>query len=76
MKNQRKNFTYKYFKPVKAAIIILMLVFSLQFSQAMAQSNQFAPVDIDGSQLFRVASTNDYTVNKGLNLSIKSFKKQ
>ncbi|MGB3639761.1 MAG: mechanosensitive ion channel domain-containing protein [Rivularia sp. (in: cyanobacteria)] len=64
MKNQRKNFTYKYFKPVKAAIIILMLVFSLQFSQAMAQSNQFAPVDIDGSQLFRVASTNDYTAQQ------------
>ena len=57
MKKKLKNLTYKYFKPVKAAIIILMLVFSLQFSHAMAQSTNFAPVDIDGRQLFQVAST-------------------
>ena len=57
MKSKLKNLTYKYLKPVKAAIIILVLVISLQFSHAMAQSNESAPVDIDGSQLFRVAST-------------------
>ncbi len=53
--------TSKYFKPLKAVIIILMLVFSLQCTQAMAQSNQSnqsAPVAIDGKQLFRVRDTN------------------
>ncbi len=57
MKNKLKNLTYKFLKPVKAVIIILMLVFSLQFSHAMAQTSKFAPVNIDGRKLFQVAST-------------------
>lgn len=58
MRNTLKLRSYKYFKLVKTAIIILMLVFSLQFiPTVMAQSNQLAPVDIDGSKLFLVAGT-------------------
>ncbi len=64
MKNPLKNFTFKYFKPVKAVIIILMLAFSLQFTHAVAQSNQFAPVAIDGNQLFRVSDTNGESAKK------------
>lgn len=58
MKNKSENLRYKYFKPLKALIIILMLVFSLQILPAMAQSNKY-PVDIDGRQIFRVSSTED-----------------
>ncbi|MEM6754684.1 MAG: mechanosensitive ion channel protein MscS, partial [Cyanobacteria bacterium P01_C01_bin.38] len=54
----------KYFRPIKAVIIILMLIFSLQFSQAMAQSNQFATVAIDGKQLFRVSDTDGKPAKK------------
>lgn len=57
MRNKPKLRGYKYLKLVKAAIIILMLVFSLQIVPVMAQSNNFAPVDIDGSKLFLVAGT-------------------
>ncbi len=58
MKNKSENLRYKYFKPLKALIIILMLVFSLQILPAIAQSNKY-PVDIDGRQIFRVSSTED-----------------
>ncbi|MGB3656213.1 MAG: mechanosensitive ion channel domain-containing protein [Rivularia sp. (in: cyanobacteria)] len=64
MRNKPKLASYNYLKPIKAAIIILMLIFSLQFSHAMAQSNQFAPVDIDGRKLFQVASTNSDTAEE------------
>jgi small-conductance mechanosensitive channel len=64
MRNKLKLGSFKYLKLLKAAIIILMLVFSLQFAPAMAQSNEFAPVDIDGRQLFQVASTNDKTAKE------------
>ncbi len=57
MRNKPKLASYNYLKPIKAAIVILLLVFSLQVSHAMAQSTQFAPVDIDGRKLFQVAST-------------------
>ncbi|MBE9214021.1 mechanosensitive ion channel [Plectonema cf. radiosum LEGE 06105] len=59
MKNKLKLRSYKYLKAVKAAIIILMLVFSLQLTQALAQSDQLAPVDIDGRQVFQVSSTKE-----------------
>ncbi|MEA5595828.1 mechanosensitive ion channel family protein [Rivularia sp. UHCC 0363] len=79
MKNKPKLRSYKYFKAVKAAIIILMLVFSLELTQAVAQSNEFAAVDIDGSKLFQVASTSDTTakkraeyINEILQLALKS----
>ena len=55
---KKLKLTSKYFKPLKAVIIILMLVYSLQCTQAMEQSNQFAPVAIDGKPLFRVSDTN------------------
>ena len=57
MRNKPKLASYNYLKPIKAAIITLMLIFSLQFSHAMAQTSKFAPVDIDGRKLFQVAST-------------------
>ena len=60
MRKKPTNFLIKYFKLLKAAIIILMLVFSLQFVPAMAQSNQ-ASVAIDGKQLFRVSDTKNET---------------
>ena len=63
MRKKPTNFLIKYFKLLKAAIIILMLVFSLQFVPAMAQSNQ-ASVAIDGKQLFRVSDTNNETAEK------------
>jgi len=63
MKNKPKNFLIKYLKPIKAVIIVLMLVFSLQLSQVMAQ-NTFAPVAIDGKQLFRVSDTEGETAKK------------
>ncbi|MGF1672802.1 MAG: mechanosensitive ion channel family protein, partial [Rivularia sp. (in: cyanobacteria)] len=59
MKNKLKLRSYKYLKAIKTAIIILMLVFSLQLTQAFAQSNEFAPVDIDGRQVFQVSSTKE-----------------
>lgn len=64
MKKKLKNLIYKYYKPLKAVIIILMLVFSLQSTQAMAQSNQFASVAIDGKQLFRVSDTDGKPAKK------------
>ncbi len=64
MRNKPNLRDNKYFKLIKAAIVIFVLVISLQFSHAMAQSNESAPVDIDGSQLFRVASSNDYTAQQ------------
>ncbi|BAY86388.1 MscS mechanosensitive ion channel family protein [Calothrix parasitica NIES-267] len=44
-----------------------MLVFSLQFVPAMAQSNKFATVAIDGKQLFRVSDTNNETAKSRAN---------
>ena len=64
MKNKRKNLTSEYFKILKAVAIVVMLVLSLQIVPAMAQSNQFADVVIDGKPLFRVSSTNDKTARE------------
>ena len=58
MRKKPKNFLIKYFQLLKAVIIILMLVFSLQLVPAMAESRNFASVSIDGKQLFRVSDTN------------------
>ncbi|MBV6624946.1 MAG: mechanosensitive ion channel [Rivularia sp. (in: Bacteria)] len=59
MKKKPKRNYLNYLQPVTAIIIILMLVFSLQLLPAVAQSNQFAPVAIDGRQIFRVSNTID-----------------
>ncbi|MEO1561530.1 MAG: mechanosensitive ion channel protein MscS, partial [Cyanobacteria bacterium J06632_19] len=59
MRNKPKLSNLKYFKPVTVIIIILMLVFGLQFLPAVAQSNQSATVDIDGIPIFRVHNTVD-----------------
>ncbi|MEO1374610.1 MAG: mechanosensitive ion channel domain-containing protein [Cyanobacteria bacterium J06635_10] len=64
MKNKPKNLTSKYFKRLKAVAIAVMLVFSLQLLPAMAQSRRFAPVSIDGKQLFQVSSTNEKTARE------------
>ncbi|MGB6295865.1 MAG: mechanosensitive ion channel domain-containing protein [Rivularia sp. (in: cyanobacteria)] len=79
MRNKPNLRDNKYFKLLKAAIVILVLVISLQFTQAMAQSNQSAAVDIDGSPVFRVASTEGTTakeraqfINKILQEAVKS----
>jgi len=58
MRNKPKNLIYKYFKLLKVAAIVLMLVFSLQLEGVMAQT-RFAPVAIDGRRIFRVSNTKD-----------------
>lgn len=64
MRNKPNLRDNKYFKLVKAAIVILVLVISLQSTQAMGQSNQSAPVAIDSKQLFRVSDTDGETAKK------------
>ena len=64
MRKKPKNFLIKYFQLLKAVIIILMLLFSLQLVPAMAQSRNFASVSIDGKQLFRVSNTDSKTAEK------------
>ncbi|AFY52701.1 small-conductance mechanosensitive channel [Rivularia sp. PCC 7116] len=59
MRNKPKLSNLKYFKPVTVIIIILMLVLGLQLSPAVAQSNQSAPVAIDGIKIFEVNNTID-----------------
>lgn len=61
MRNRSKLncYRFRYLKRLKVAIIILIGVFCLQLLPAVAQSNQFAPVDIDGRPIFRVSSTQD-----------------
>jgi len=59
MRNKSKLHSYQYFKLIKAIIIILTLILTLQLVPAIAQSNQFAPVDIDGRQVFQVSSTKE-----------------
>ncbi|WP_414618949.1 mechanosensitive ion channel family protein [Calothrix sp. CCY 0018] len=81
MRNKPNLRDNKYFKLVKAAIVILVLAISLQFTHAMAQSTQSAPVDIDGSEVFRVVSTEGTTakeraeiINKILQEAVNSEK--
>ena len=81
MRNKPKLSNLKYFKPVTAIIIILILLFGLQLLPAVAQSNQSATVAIDGIPIFKVSNTIDKkakdradTINNILQNAVKSEK--
>ncbi len=68
MINQWKLGSNKYLKALKAAVIILTLIFSLQLLPSIAQSNQSATVDIYGRRLFKVAATEGKTAKDRANI--------